>query len=62
MSKWYYLDESIPADGQSCYIRLSGNEFTPIPCIYNASSEIFTCTVNAATYELAEVLKWSPNP
>ena len=59
-SKWFFIPQHVPTDGQLCYIRLNSNTYNYFEATYNATTEIFTSVDNNIQYPITFVWKFKP--
>ncbi len=60
MSPWFTLSESVPADGQTVYIRVNFFYGAPFQATWNSSTQQFTSVVTGIIFPAFTVARWQP--
>jgi len=56
--KWIYITDALPANNESCYLRLANNEYYPHKADYDTNSQSFFSATPLFEFQLNQVLKW----
>jgi hypothetical protein len=55
---WKLIPDLLPNDGQQCYIRVIGFDYTPFIAVFNLSSQLFTSAQTKVNYPAYLIDSW----